>query len=95
MTLQTPPLVLRIIPQRTQYNRKTHITIKNNPRTEIPSEYSFKFPEDMADVTHSLVSVHCYYDGTSNKNSHYLCDILDFNNGISWRCDDDTITKFR
>ena len=24
---------------------------------------------------------------------HYLCDILDFNTGIWWCCDDDNITK--
>ena len=25
---------------------------------------------------------------------HYACDILDYNTGTWWNCDDDTITKY-
>ena len=48
----------------------------------------------MADITYSPVSVN-YHDGTSNNTRHYLCEKLDFNTGILWRCDDYKITKQR
>ena len=48
----------------------------------------------MEDATYSVVSVN-YNNKTSNNTDHYFCDILDFNTGILWHCDDDTITQSR
>ena len=48
----------------------------------------------MVDVTYSLFSIN-YHGGYSNNTGHYYCKILDFNNGIWWRCGDDIITQLR
>ena len=48
----------------------------------------------MEDVKYSLVSAN-YHNWISNNTGHYLCDILEFDPGIWWRCDDDTITHLR
>ena len=48
----------------------------------------------MEDVKYSLVSAN-YHNWISNNTGHYLCDILEFDPGVWWRCDDDTITHLR
>ena len=82
---------MKILPQRTHNNLETKRSTKKFSRIEIPSEYSFKFSQDMEDVTYSIAFVTCH-GATSNNTGHYFCEILDFNTGIWWRCDDDTIT---
>ena len=80
LTLQTPPMVLRILLQIKHDNWKTKSS-KKNLRMEITSEYPFNFPQEMENVTYTLVFVNDH-DGNSMSPGHYLCDILDFNTGI-------------
>ena len=48
----------------------------------------------MEDVTYTLFYVYML-EGNSMSTGHYYCDILEFNTGIWWRCDDDNITQLR
>ena len=68
--------------------------VPKNLRIEITSEYPFNFPQEMENVTYTLVFVNDH-DGNSMSPGHYLCDILYFNTGIQWRCNNDIITQLR
>ena len=94
MTLQKPPVILRILLQRKQYHWHTQISTKINPGIEIPSEYLYNFTQDTEDVTYNLVYLNDH-GGNSMSPSNYLYDTLYFNTGIWWYCDDDKITKLR
>ena len=40
-----------------------------------------------------LVSINIHIGNGTNK-GHYVCDILEYNTGTCWNCDDTTMTKY-
>ena len=40
-----------------------------------------------------LVSIKYHIDNELDQ-GHYVCDVLDYNNGTWWKCDDEIVTKY-
>ena len=47
-----------------------------------------------AEVIYILIYIKLYIGNDMDK-GHYVCDVLDYNTGTWWNCDDDTINKYR
>ena len=50
------------------------------------------FPEN-SEVIYILVSIKLHIGNNMDK-CHYVFDVLDYNIGTLWNCDDETITKY-
>ena len=51
------------------------------------------FPGEYYKVLYIIVSINLI-TGNDMDSGHYVCDVLDYNTGTWWNCDDDTITKY-
>ena len=51
------------------------------------------FPGIDAEVLYIIVSVNLHIGNGMDK-GHYVCDILDYNTGTWWNCDDAIITQY-
>ena len=51
------------------------------------------FPDKHLEVLCILVSIKLHI-GNDMDIGHYICDILDYNKGKCWNCDDETITQY-
>ena len=52
------------------------------------------FPGIDAKVLYIFLSFKLHI-GNDVIKGHYVCDVLDYNTGTWWNCDDDTINKYR
>ena len=50
------------------------------------------FPNN-PEVIYIIVSIKLHI-GNDMDNGQYLCDVLDYNTGTWWNCDDETITQY-
>ena len=50
------------------------------------------FP-DNHEVLYIIVSIKLH-TGNDMDNSHYVCDVLEYNTGTWWNCDDEIITQY-
>ena len=50
------------------------------------------FP-DNPEVLYILVSIKLHIANDMDK-GHYVCDLLDYNTGTCWNCDDETRTQY-
>ena len=63
---------------------------KNNcPSITIFNVFLGKHDEDVYIIVSVKLHIGKYMDS-----GHYVCDILDYNTGTWWNCDDDTITNY-
>ena len=91
-TVLKAPMQLRISLQRSHYNVENNIFYKNKTKIALPAQYSMSFPNEPK-VIYILVSIKCHI-GNDMDQGHYLCDVLDYNTGTWWNCDDDIITEY-
>ena len=50
------------------------------------------FPDNV-EVLYIIFSIKINIGKDMDK-GHYVCDVLDYNTGIWWNCDDETITQY-
>ena len=65
---------------------------KNKTKIALPAQYSMFFP-DNPEVIYILVSIKLHIGNDMDK-VHYVCDVLDYNTGTWWNCDDKRITQY-
>ena len=51
------------------------------------------FPDKDPELIYILVSIKLYIGNDMDK-GHYVCDVLLYNTGACWNCDDETITQY-
>ena len=51
------------------------------------------FPDKHPEVIYIFVSIKLHIGNDMNK-GRYFCDVLDYNTGTWWNCDDETITQY-
>ena len=51
------------------------------------------FPGKHAEVLYILICIKLRIGNDIDK-VYYVCDVLDYNTGTWWNCDDDTITQY-
>ena len=51
------------------------------------------FPGEYAEALYVIVSIKLHI-GNDMDSGHYLCNVLEYNTGTWWNCDDDTRTKY-
>ena len=51
------------------------------------------FQDKHAEVVYILVFIKMHI-GNDMNSGHYICDVLYYNTGTWWNCDDGTITKY-
>ena len=78
--------------QRTDINVETMAYSKNKSRIVIPNDYLFNIYNKQVYNIYSLVSI-IYHDGNSMSTGHYYSDILEFNTGVWWQFNDDSMTQ--
>ena len=83
---------LRISLQRSNYNIKKNEYCKNKTKITLPAQYSMSFPNNR-EVLYILVSIKIHV-GNDMDQGHYVCDVLDYNTGTWWNCDDKKITQY-
>ena len=84
---------LRIFLQISEFNFEKNQYCKNNTKIALPAQYSMYFPYKHSEVLYILVSVELHI-GNDMYKGHYSCDVLYYNTGTWWNCDDDTITQY-
>ena len=77
---------LRISLQRSHYNVKNNIFCKNKTKIALQAQYSMCFPNN-SEVLYIIVSIKLHI-GNDMEQGNYLCDVLDYNTGTWWNCDD-------
>ena len=83
---------LRISLQISHYNVENDTFCKNKTKIALSAQYSMSFPNDPK-VIYVLVYIKFHivndiYEG------HYVCDVLDYNTGTWWNCDDEIETEY-
>ena len=91
-TVLKPPMQLRISLQRSNFNMENNIYCKNKTKIVRPDKYSTSFPEN-CEVLYILVSIKLN-SGNDIDKGHHVFDVLDYNTGTWWNCDDETITQY-
>ena len=51
------------------------------------------FPDKQSEALYIRVSIKLHIGNDMDK-GNYVCDVLDYNTGTWWNCDDDTITQY-
>ena len=64
-----------------------NIFCKNKTKIALPAQYSMPFP-DKPEVLYILVSIKLHIGNDMDK-GRYVCDVLDYNTGTWWNCDDE------
>ena len=65
---------------------------KNKTKISLPAQYSMYFPNDPK-VLYILVSMKLHI-GNDMDQGHYVWDVLDYNTGTWWNCDDEKVTQY-
>ena len=86
------PMQLRISLQRSEYNVETDSFCKNKTEIALSAQYFISCPNDPK-VIYVLFSIK-YYIVNDMDQGHYVCDVLDYNTGTWWKCDDEIVTKY-
>ena len=84
---------LRIFLQRSEYNFQRYEYCKNKAKISPPSQNSMSFPGIDYEVLYIIVSINLHI-GNDMGRVHYVCDVLYYNTGTWWNCDDTKITKY-
>ena len=84
---------LIIFPQRSDYNYERDELEKNKTKVALTAQYSMFFTGKHAEVIYIPVSINIHI-GNDMYRGHYVCDVLDYNTGTWWNCDDVTITRY-
>ena len=58
----------------------------------LSAQYSLYRPND-PEVIYVIVSIK-YHIGNDLDQGQYICDVLDYNTGTWWKCDDEIVTKY-
>ena len=66
---------------------------KNKTKLDLPDQYSMYLPGIYSEVIYILVSIKNNIGKDMDK-GHYVWDVLDYNKGTQWNCDDDTIPQY-
>ena len=91
-SLVSAPMQLRISLQRTEYNMETNSFCKNKTKISLAAQYFLSCPNNPK-VIYVLVYIK-YYIVNDLDQGHYICDVLDYNTGTWWKCDDEIVTKY-
>ena len=86
------PMQLRTSLQRSHYNIEKNIFCKNKTKRALSAQYSMSF-SDNPDVIYILVSFKLNIFNDMDK-GYYVCDVLDYNTGTWWNCNDEKITQY-
>ena len=65
---------------------------KNKTKIALSAEYFLYCPND-PEVIYVLVYIK-YHIGNDLDQGHYIYDVLDYNTGTWWKCDDEIVTKY-
>ena len=84
---------LIIFIQISEYNFQRNEFFKNKTKIAHPDQYSMHFPVTNAEVIYIIVSFKIHVVNYMDK-VHYVCDVLDYNTGTWWNCDDDTTSQY-
>ena len=84
---------LRISLQRSDFNYEKNEYCKILTNISLPAQYSMSFPDKEPKVLYILVSIKLHIVNYMDK-GHYVCDVLDYNKGTWWNCDDETIIQY-
>ena len=87
-----PPMQLRIFRQTSEFNFEKEYC-KNKTKLALPAQYSMYFPDKHPEVLYIIFSIYPHIGNDMDK-GHYVCEILNYNTGTWWNCDDDTITRY-
>ena len=87
------PMQLRIFLQIPEYNFQRYKYCKNKTKIALLAQNSMSFPDIDAEVLYILLSIKLNMGNVMDK-GHYVYDVLDYNTGTWWNCDDATITKY-
>ena len=88
-----PPMNLRIFLQRSEYSVEKDEYCRNKTKISLPSQYSMSFSGKHYKVVYILVSIKLHV-GQYMDSVHYICDLLDYNTGTWWNCDNYTINNY-
>ena len=66
---------------------------KSKTKIALPAHYSVYFTDKHHKELYIIVSIKLHIGNDLDK-GHYVCDILDYNTGIWWNYDDETITQY-
>ena len=83
---------LKISLQRTEYNVDTDSFCKNKTKIALAAQYFMSCPNN-TEVIYVIVSIK-YHIINDLDQGHYVCDVLDYNTGTWWKCDDEIVTKY-
>ena len=78
--------------QISNFNFEKNVFCKNKTKISLPAQYSTSFP-DNPEVLYILVSIKLHIGNDIDK-GHYVCDVLCYNTGTWWNCNDETITQY-
>ena len=79
--------------QRSNFNDEKIEYCKNKTKIYLPAQYSMSFPDKQPEVLYIIVSINLHIGNDMDK-CHYVCDVLYYNSGTWWNCDDATITQY-
>ena len=71
---------LRIFLQRSEYNYERDEYYKIKQKVALPAQYSMSFPGIESKFLYIIVSIKIHI-GKDKYESHYVCDVLDYNTG--------------
>ena len=65
---------------------------KNKTKIALSAHNSMSCPNDPK-VIYVIVSIN-FHIGNDMYQGHYVCDVLDYNTGTWWNCDDEIVTEY-
>ena len=74
------------------FNVEKNIFCKNKTKIALPAQYSISFP-NYPKVLYIIVSIKLHI-GNYMDQGHYVCDLLYYNTGTWWNCDDEKVTQY-
>ena len=80
------------ISSKIYYNVETDGFCKNITKIALSAQYYMSCPNDPK-VICVLVSIK-FHIGNDLDQGHYLCDVLDYNTGTWWKCDDEIVIEY-
>ena len=83
---------MRISLQISHYNAENDTFCKNKTKIALSAQYSMSFPKNPK-LIYVLVSIK-FHIGNDIDQGHYVCDVLDYNTGTWWNCEDEIVTEY-
>ena len=65
---------------------------KNKTKIALPAQYYMSFPNNR-EVLYIIFSIKLHI-GNDMDQVQYVCDVLEYNTGIWWNCDDEKVTQY-